>query len=69
MLKKPAVKAAYEAQAEQLALLEELLRARQRAGLSQAEVAARDGHPDACRCPVGGRWWGQAAFPVSHHLT
>jgi DNA-binding XRE family transcriptional regulator len=43
MLKDPAVKAEYDAQAEEFGLLDELLRARQRAGLTQAEVAARMG--------------------------
>lgn len=43
MLKQPAVKAEYEEQAEEFALLDELLRARKRAGLTQAEVAARMG--------------------------
>jgi len=43
MLKRPAVRAAYEGQAEEFALLDELLRARKRAGLTQAEVAARMG--------------------------
>lgn len=43
MLKKPAAKAAYDAQAEEFALLDELLRARRRAGLTQAEVASRMG--------------------------
>jgi DNA-binding XRE family transcriptional regulator len=41
MLKNPKVKAAYVSQAEEFALLDELLRARQRAGMTQAEVAAR----------------------------
>lgn len=43
MLRRPAVKAEYDAQAEEFALLDELLRARRRAGLTQAEVAARMG--------------------------
>src|SRR5438045_2734125 len=43
MLEEPAVKAEYDAQAEEFDLLDELLRARQRAGLTQAEVAARMG--------------------------
>jgi hypothetical protein len=43
MLKQPAVKAEYDAQAEELALLDELLKARRQAGLTQAEVAARMG--------------------------
>ena len=43
MLKKPAVKAEYDAQAEEFALLDELLQARRRAGLTQAEVASRMG--------------------------
>jgi transcriptional regulator with XRE-family HTH domain len=56
MLKKPAVKAAYAAQAEEFALLEELLRARQRAGLTQAEVAQRMGTkpPAVARLEAGG---------------
>src|ERR1700688_3489743 len=41
MLRQPAVKAEYDAQAEEFALLDELLKARRRAGLTQAEVAKR----------------------------
>src|SRR5712691_11213641 len=56
LLKKPAVRAEYEAQAEEFALLDELLRARQRAGLTQAEVAARMGTqmPAVARLEAGG---------------
>src|SRR5580692_9722142 len=43
MLKNPAVKAEYDALAEEFALLDELLQARRRAGLTQAEVASRMG--------------------------
>jgi transcriptional regulator with XRE-family HTH domain len=43
LLKRPQVRAAYNAQREEFALLDELLRARQRAGLTQAEVATRMG--------------------------
>ena len=38
MLQQPEVKAEYDAQAEEFALLDELLRARRQAGLTQAEV-------------------------------
>src|SRR5437016_1628894 len=56
MLEQPAVKAEYNAQAEEFALLDELLRARQRAGLTQAEVAARMGTktPAVARLEAGG---------------
>src|SRR5436309_7751530 len=56
MLKQPAVKAEYDAQAEEFALLDELLRARQRAGLTQAEVAAKMGTkpPAVARLESGG---------------
>jgi predicted transcriptional regulator len=56
MLKNPAVKKAYDAQADEFALLDELLRARQRAGLSQAEVARRMGTkaPAVARLEAGG---------------
>ena len=56
MLKEPAVRAEYDAQAEEFALLDELLRARQRAGLTQAEVAARMGTkpPAVARLETGG---------------
>jgi transcriptional regulator with XRE-family HTH domain len=56
MLNKPAVKAAYEAQAEEFALLDELLRARHRAGLTQAEVAQKMGTktPAVARLEAGG---------------
>ena len=56
MLKNPAVKKAYDAQADEFALLDELLRARRRAGLSQAEVAERMGTkaPAVARLEAGG---------------
>src|SRR5271169_2155870 len=56
MLSHPAVKAEYDAQAEEFALLDELLRARRRAGLTQAEVAARMGTktPAVARLEGGG---------------
>src|SRR6266545_1267683 len=56
MLNEPAVKAEYDAQAEEFALLDELLRARQRAGLTQAEVAERMGTkpPAVARLEAGG---------------
>lgn len=56
MLKEPAVQAEYDVQAEEFALLDELLRARQRAGLTQAEVAARMGTkpPAVARLEAGG---------------
>lgn len=56
MLRSPAVRAEYDAQAEEFALLDELLRARQRAGLTQAEVAARMGTktPAVARLESGG---------------
>jgi transcriptional regulator with XRE-family HTH domain len=56
MLKEPAVKAEHDAQAEEFALLDELLRARQRAGLTQAEVAERMGTktPAVARLEAGG---------------
>jgi transcriptional regulator with XRE-family HTH domain len=43
MLKQPAVRAEYEDQLEEFALLDELLKARRQAGLTQAQVAARKG--------------------------
>lgn len=43
MLKNPAVKAEYDALAPEFALLDELLKARAEAGLTQAEVAERMG--------------------------
>src|SRR5437762_5909681 len=56
MLRQPAVKAEYDAQAEEFALLDELLQARRRAGLTQAEVAARMGTktPAVARLEGGG---------------
>ena len=56
MLKQPAVKAEYDAQAEEFAFLDELLKARRRAGLTQAEVAARMGAktPAVERLEAGG---------------
>jgi transcriptional regulator with XRE-family HTH domain len=56
MLKDPAVKAEYDAQAEEFALLDELLKARRQAGLTQAEVAERMGTktPAVARLEAGG---------------
>ena len=56
MLKQPAVKAEYAAQEEEFALLDELLKARRQAGLTQAEVAARMGTqtPAVARLEAGG---------------
>ena len=56
LLKQPAVKAEYDAQAEEFALLDELLKARRQAGLTQAEVAARMGTqtPAVARLEAGG---------------
>jgi transcriptional regulator with XRE-family HTH domain len=56
MLKDPAVKTEYDAQAEEFALLDELLKARRRAGLTQAQVAARMGTktPAVARLEAGG---------------
>jgi transcriptional regulator with XRE-family HTH domain len=56
MLKDPAVKAEYDALAEEFALLDELLKARHRAGLTQAQVAARMGTktPAVARLEAGG---------------
>lgn len=56
MLSDPAVRAEYEAQAEEFALLDELLRARKNAGLTQAEVAERMGTqaPAVARLEAGG---------------
>ncbi len=56
MLMNPAVKAEYDSQAEEFALLDELLKARRRAGLTQAEVAKRMGTkpPAVARLEAGG---------------
>ena len=56
MLKQPAVQAAYDAQAEEFFLLDELLKARRQAGLTQGEVAARMGTktPAVARLEGGG---------------
>ena len=56
MLQQPEVKAEYDAQADEFALLDELLRARRKAGLTQAEVAARMGTktPAVARLEAGG---------------
>lgn len=56
MLRQPVVKAEYDAQAEEFALLDELLRARRRAGLTQREVAERMGTktPAVARLEAGG---------------
>lgn len=56
MLKNPAVAAAYREQADEFALLDELLKARRQAGLTQAEVAERMGTkpPAIARLEAGG---------------
>src|SRR3974390_1911168 len=56
MMRNPTVRKEYEAQAEEFALLDELLKARRRAGLTQAEVAARMGTktPAVARLEAGG---------------
>jgi transcriptional regulator with XRE-family HTH domain len=56
MLRQPEVRAEYDALAEEMALLDELLKARRRAGLTQAEVAARMGTktPAVARLEAGG---------------
>jgi transcriptional regulator with XRE-family HTH domain len=56
MLRQPAVKAEYEAQAEEFALLDELLKARRQAGLTQAQVAVQMGTktPAVARLEAGG---------------
>src|SRR5262249_4914134 len=56
MLKRREVRAEYDVQAEEFALLDELLRARQRARLTQAEVAKRMGTmtPAIARLEAGG---------------
>jgi DNA-binding XRE family transcriptional regulator len=56
LLQRPAVKAEYDAQRDEFALLDELLKARHRAGLTQAEVAARMGTktPAVARLESGG---------------
>src|SRR5213082_1383560 len=56
MLKEPAVKSEYDSQTEEFALLDELLKARRRAGLTQAQVAARMGTktPAVARLEAGG---------------
>src|SRR4029077_17366309 len=55
-LGRPAVKAEHDAQAEEFALLDEMLKARRQAGLTQAEVAARMGTktPAVARLEAGG---------------
>jgi transcriptional regulator with XRE-family HTH domain len=56
MLNNPAVRTEYDAQAEEFVLLDEMLRARRRAGLTQAEVARRMGTktPAVARLEAGG---------------
>ena len=56
MLDDPSVRAEHAQQAEEFMLLDELLRARKRAGLTQSEVAARMGTktPAVARLESGG---------------
>lgn len=56
MLKRPDVRREYDAQTEEFSLLDELLRARKRARLTQAEVANRMGTmtPAVARLESGG---------------
>src|SRR5947208_15759493 len=56
MLSEPAVRMEFDAQAEEFALLDELLQARRYAGLTQTEVAERMGTktPAVARLEAGG---------------
>jgi transcriptional regulator with XRE-family HTH domain len=69
LLKQPAVKAEYDAQAGEFSLLDELLSARRRAGLTQAEVAARMGTktPAVARLESGGGSRGHSPSVATLH--
>ena len=56
MLSDPEVKAAYDSMEDEFALFDEFLKARKRAGLTQAEIAARMGtkSPAVARIEAGG---------------
>ena len=56
MLSDPEVKAAYDSTEDEFALFDEFLKARKRAGLTQAEIAARMGtkSPAVARIEAGG---------------
>lgn len=56
MLSAPAVKAAYDDLEDEFALFDEVLKARKRTGLTQAEIAARMGTkaPAVARIEAGG---------------
>ncbi len=56
MLKRPPVRAEYQTQREEFAVVDEFLRARRRASLTLAEVAARMGTktPAVARLEAGG---------------
>ena len=56
MLSDPEVKAAYDSMEDEFALFDEFLKARKRAGLTQAEIAARMGTkaPAVARIEAGG---------------
>ena len=56
MLSDPAVKAAYDGLEDEFALFDEVLKARKRTGLTQAEIAARMGTkaPAVARLESGG---------------
>jgi transcriptional regulator with XRE-family HTH domain len=55
-LSRPGVKAAYDAMEDEFALFDEVLKARKRAGLTQAEIAVRMGTkaPAVARIEAGG---------------
>jgi len=56
MLSDPEVKAAYDSMEDEFALFDEFLKARKRAGLTQAEIATRMGtkSPAVARIEAGG---------------
>ena len=66
MLTEPAVKAEYDAQAEEFALLDELLRARRRRPDSSGS-RGEDGHPDTRRGSLGSGRREPAALAVDCH--
>jgi len=66
-LEKEGVKAKYDALEPEFALLRELLQARRKAGLSQADIAKKNGHESAGDYKTGILAYDWKAFPFNRN--
>lgn len=69
MLKQPAVKVEYDAQADEFALLDELLKSAPAGWVDTSRGCSADGHENPGRGSAGGRRRQPAAFAVCGHAT